>query len=108
MEQEKYNVVSIFSGGMGLDIGLEQTGRFRVLACVEKQPAFCETIEVNKRAGRMHAEPHIFCRPIEDLDPLDVLRTIGLEPGKVDLLVGGPSTSPDRPPSRQGRASAHP
>lgn len=27
MKREKYTVVSLFSGGMGLDIGIEQTGR---------------------------------------------------------------------------------
>src|SRR5438874_655951 len=31
-----YSVISLFSGAMGLDIGLEQSSRFRTLACVEK------------------------------------------------------------------------
>ena len=34
MSASKYSVVSLFSGAMGLDIGLERTERFRVLACV--------------------------------------------------------------------------
>ncbi len=51
MTRKEYNVVSLFSGGMGLDIGLEQTGRFKVLACVEKAPAFRETIRVNRPRG---------------------------------------------------------
>jgi len=33
---------------MGLDIGLEQSGRFQVVACVEKEPAFCATIRANQ------------------------------------------------------------
>lgn len=90
MEQEKYNVVSLFSGGMGLDIGLEQTSRFRVAACVEKQPAFCETIRANQRAGRLHGRLEIFCRSIDDLDPQELLSKAGLAPGEVDLLAGGP------------------
>ena len=53
MPNAKYTVVSLFSGAMGLDIGLEQTGRFRTLACVEKEPAFCETIRLNRDAGRL-------------------------------------------------------
>jgi len=40
MTDNRYTVVSLFSCAMGLDIGLEQTGRFRILACVEKEHAF--------------------------------------------------------------------
>ena len=40
---EKYRVLSLFSGGMGLDLGLESTGRFRTVACIEKESAFCES-----------------------------------------------------------------
>ncbi|HEX7380344.1 MAG TPA: hypothetical protein VF278_24730, partial [Pirellulales bacterium] len=65
MTREKYTVVSLFSGGMGLDIGIEQTGRCRVVACVEKEPAFCETIRENKRAGRFHDYLQVYCRPTE-------------------------------------------
>lgn len=90
MTREKYTVVSLFSGGMGLDIGVEQTGRFRVVACVEKEPAFCETIRENQRAGRFHDDLQIYCRPIEDLDPLEFMDKAGLAPGQLDVLAGGP------------------
>lgn len=85
-----YNVVSLFSGAMGLDVGLEQTGRFRVLACVEIDRACCETIRLNQRAG--HLDPHlrVFEADITQLDPNELLSSIGLQPGEVDLLVGGP------------------
>ena len=47
-----YKVISLFSGAMGLDIGLEKTAKFRVVACVEKEPAFCESIrQTAKLAG---------------------------------------------------------
>jgi DNA (cytosine-5)-methyltransferase 1 len=84
MARETYSVVSLFSGGMGLDIGLEQTGRYNLLACVEKVPAFCDTIRANK------PRLELFAVPIENLDPLEVLGRIGLMPGELDLLVGGP------------------
>ena len=80
----------MFSGAMGLDIGLEQTDRFRVMACVEKEPAFCETLSANKTAGNLASDIEIFNCSIEDLDPFHVLDKIGLEPGEVDLLTGGP------------------
>lgn len=90
MAKKKYNVVSLFSGAMGLDIGLEQTGRFRVLACVEKEPAFCDTIRANQRAGNLSHKLQVYQSDITDLDPLKLLADIGLEPGEVDLLSGGP------------------
>lgn len=85
-----YSVVSVFSGAMGLDIGLEQTDRFRTLACIEKEPPFCETIRQNHRAGRLFKKLKVFEADICSLDPLDVLRAIGCAPGELDLLVGGP------------------
>ncbi len=90
MSKKKYTVVSLFSGGMGLDLGLEQTGRFRVVACVEKERAFCETIRTNKRAGRLDPELQIFEGDISDFSPETLLEATGLKPGDVDLLAGGP------------------
>lgn len=36
---KRYTTISLFSGAMGLDIGLEKTGRFDVLTRVESQLA---------------------------------------------------------------------
>ncbi len=90
MARRKYKVVSLFSGGMGLDIGIGQTTRFSTLACIEKEPAFCETIRTNKKAGRLSRRIKVFEGDITDIDPVDVLNEIGLEPGEVDVLIGGP------------------
>lgn len=86
----RYNVVSLFSGGMGLDLGLEQTGCFRIRACVEKEHAFCETIRFNRKAGRLGQDLAIFEADISTIDPHEVLSKVGLKPGELDLLVGGP------------------
>jgi len=75
---------------MGLDLGLEQSGRFRVLACVESERASCETIRANRSAGRLHENVKVFERDITDLDPQEVLDAVGLEVGEVDLVAGGP------------------
>lgn len=75
---------------MGLDIGLEQTGRLRVVACVENQPAFCETIRTNLRAGRLFGGLKVYERDIRELDPREVLDDLRLKTGEVDLLAGGP------------------
>ncbi len=88
--KKKYKVVSLFSGAMGLDIGLEQTGRFEIIACVEKEHNFCETIRLNKKEGRLSRNLQVFERDIVELDPNEVLNAIDLRPGEIDLIVGGP------------------
>lgn len=91
MTKRQYKVVSLFSGGMGLDIGLEQTGRFKTLAAVEAQPAFCETIRMNRDAGLMSSKKmRVYETDIRKLSAEQVMVDLGLEPGELDLLVGGP------------------
>lgn len=87
----RYNVVSLFAGAMGLDLGLEQTGRFATRAAVEHNPSIYKTIVTNRDAGNLHdTDIHVYDRDIRSLDPLEILDDLGLEPGNVDLLVGGP------------------
>jgi DNA (cytosine-5)-methyltransferase 1 len=90
MAQKKFTVVSLFSGGMGLDLGLERTGRFRVVACVEKEHAFCETIRANQCAKRLDRDLKIFEGEISGLSPDEILAATGLRRGEVDLIAGGP------------------
>ena len=86
----KYKTISLFSGGMGLDIGMHQTGRFELLAAIEKVPAFCETIRHNIAAGRLGGQPLVIEGDITDIDPQEVMRALGLKAGDLDVLVGGP------------------
>lgn len=88
---KKFKVLSLFSGGMGLDIGLEQTGRFKLLACVEKVPAFCQTIKLNRDAGRtQNRDLVVYESDISLLDPQAVMDDLGIKKGELDLLIGGP------------------
>lgn len=89
IQDKKYRAISLFSGVMGLDLGLEQAG-FEVIACVEKEPSFCDSIRANRAAGRLNPNLRVFETDIRDLDPAHVLETLGLAPGELDLLVGGP------------------
>lgn len=82
---------------MGLDLGLDQTGRFDLLACAEKVPAFRKTICQNRDAGRIgrpglivYGELHPGDGDLETLTPERVMADLGMEPGELDLLVGGP------------------
>jgi len=85
-----YKTISLFSGGMGLDVGLKLAGRFDLLLCVEKVPAFCETIRANKAAGRLPEHLEIIEGDIKSLDPVALRQKLGLKQGELDLLVGGP------------------
>ncbi|CAL93388.1 probable C-5 cytosine-specific DNA methylase [Azoarcus olearius] len=75
---------------MGLDLGLDRTGRYEIVACVEKEKVFCNTIRQNSAAGRINPNLKVFEGDINDLDPAQVLDSVNLKPGEVDLLVGGP------------------
>ena len=86
----RYTAISLFSGAMGLDIGLEQTGRIKLLACVEKEKSFCDTIRANIEGGRLPPALRVFHADMSQLDPEEVLSSVGLKPGELDILVGGP------------------
>lgn len=87
---KKLKVISLFSGGMGLDLGLKETDRYELLACVEKVPAYCDTIRLNREAGHLPANLKIYEGDISNIDPYEVLAATGLKPGELDVLVGGP------------------
>ncbi|MET1111888.1 MAG: DNA (cytosine-5-)-methyltransferase, partial [Allosphingosinicella sp.] len=86
----RYKVVSIFSGAMGLDAGLHQTRRFELLAAVEKEPSFCATIRANRENGLLDPGLLVVEKDIRDVDPARLLSELGIEPGELDVLVGGP------------------
>lgn len=87
---ERYRVLSLFSGGMGLDLGLEATGRFRIVACIEKEPAFCETIRQNRDAGRLPRDLQVMVADLSKLDPAAALEALDLDAASIDVVVGGP------------------
>ncbi|MFA6561496.1 MAG: DNA cytosine methyltransferase [Verrucomicrobiia bacterium] len=107
MMMQRYKVVSLFSGAMGLDIGLERTSRFEVVACVEKEKSFAETIEANAKAGRVLGQPVIFHRDITLLEPSELMAAVGLKPGELDLLVGGPPCQSFSTAGKRGTVQDH-
>jgi DNA (cytosine-5)-methyltransferase 1 len=65
MQRAKF--ISLFSGAMGLDLGLEMAG-FEAALCVENDPEAISTIKLNR--------PHL---PIR-----------GIESEEIALVAGGP------------------
>ena len=87
---KRYTVLSLFSGGMGLDLGMESTGRFKLLATVEKEKVFCDTARLNQKRGLVAPDVRIVEGDISSLDPKQLMRDLGLKPGDLDVIVGGP------------------
>lgn len=90
MQLKKFKVVSLFSGAMGLDLGLHSTNKFDILACVEKEPAFCNTIRINQAAGLFSKQTKVIEADIHNLEPDEILKATNLQAGELDVLIGGP------------------
>jgi DNA (cytosine-5)-methyltransferase 1 len=76
-------VISIFSGAMGLDLGLERAG-LDVLVCQDINPIACETVKFNKPSVR------VLCGDLRDISTGDLLLAAGLKPDEPFLVAGGP------------------
>ena len=78
------SVVSLFTGAMGLDLGLEEAG-FRTAVAVESHPDAVATI----RSNRPHVP--IIERPVAEVTTAEILEDAGLRAGEVTLVAGGPA-----------------
>ena len=77
------HAIDLFSGCGGLSLGLKRAG-FTVVAAVEIDRKAQETYRLNHSAVRLYGQD------IRELDPVTILREIGLRPGQLDLLAGCP------------------
>ena len=89
-------VVSLFSGGGGLDLGVELAG-FETRVAVEIEPYACDTLRRNKykrievAPGQSYlSECEIMEASVCDLTAGRVLRAARLVKGEAALLIGGP------------------
>ncbi len=86
-----YRNLSLFSGAMGFDLGLEASGRFITAGAIEADRACCATMRLNRDAGRVGAADFpIYEGDIRTISPRQVMSDLNMKPGHLDLLTAGP------------------
>lgn len=75
--------LSFFTGAMGLDLGLERAG-WTCLGANEYDPVACRTIRANR------PDLPVLETDIRSLSPVAIQASIGVAPGSIDAVVGGP------------------
>ncbi len=79
----KFPIISLYSGALGLDLGLEGSG-FRVAVAVEAREVAVQTIKKNRpRLPVIH-------RRIEDVTTREILDAAGLKRGDATIVSAGP------------------
>ena len=74
-----YNTISLFSGAMGLDLGIEKAG-FKIRVCVEKDKWAAQTIRANTSIP-------IIERDINDVHTDEILAAAGIGRQDVTLVI---------------------
>lgn len=83
--EKNRDVISLFSGAMGLDIGLEKAGLNITIG---------QDFDTNCVAT-MRANGHkVLCGDIRDINPEDLLNQVGMIRGEPFLICGGPPCQP--------------
>lgn len=84
MSSDKRRVISLFSGALGLDLGLEAAG-FEIAVAVECNKFAVKTIKLNR------PDITVIEKKLENVPTKSLLREAGLKPGEADVVAGGPS-----------------
>ena len=82
MERNRRSI-SLFSGAMGLDIGLEQAG-IKTLTCVEINEDAVSTIRRNRPSLP------VLNKSVQDISAEELREVSGIGDSDLDLLAGGP------------------
>lgn len=77
------NFIDLFSGAGGLSEGLKEAG-FNCLFANEVVPIYAHTYKRN------HVGTKVLTADIRTIDANDILRSLGLNRGELDLVAGGP------------------
>lgn len=81
--------ISFFSGALGLDLGLHKGG-LDCLAVNEFDQVACRTINTNLEPVFGERPPHVYAGDIRGLVPERLCGDLGIKPGQLFAVVGGP------------------
>lgn len=85
-------VLSFFTGAGGLDAGFIAAG-FKIACCVELEEWACNTLRANHPNTPVMGPP--YCSgDIKDISAEDIYQFANLEPGQIDVMIGGPPCQP--------------
>lgn len=87
MTKRKFSVAEVFCGCGGFSYGFEMQGDFETVLGIDIKTEALNTFKHN------HQNPVTIqrdVREIEDSEIVEALRSRGIEPGELDVLIGGP------------------
>lgn len=87
MENRKRISISLFSGAGGMDIGIREAG-FEILAEIEIDEHCCSTLR--EAVEQKKHKTKIIHEDIKRIEPKELMDSLGVEEGDLDLLFGGP------------------
>lgn len=87
-KKERLEFVSLFSGGGGLDLGLEQAG-WDCLYAVDSDRDSVETLRANQGSG-YSKNLFLECNDVRMLTGKEILKKINRKKGQIPLMAGGP------------------
>jgi len=78
--------IDLFAGAGGLSYGFEQAG-FKILYAIEHDVSSAKTYKNNRKRNK---DLIVDTRDINNIKPKEILDKLGLECGKLDIVIGGP------------------